>query len=85
MPLYEYEDLTRPGRRFTHRCDVNERDNVPGARRILATPTILANRTTQEAQAGKNTIRGYYKEEQKNGSRFRSSFTPDQIKRAWSN
>jgi len=33
----------------------------------------------------RDTLKAYYSQEQKMGSNFRSEFTKDQIKKAWSN
>jgi hypothetical protein len=85
MPLYEYQNF-KTGARFTAVVPVDKRDSLPGARRILSTPTVLTQRAANPATTdGRNILKSYHKLEQKHGSRFRSSYTPEQIKRAWSN
>jgi hypothetical protein len=89
MPIYQYTD-TRNGSVVELEKSVAERDSVPKYLKRFTVPQRLAlvgvgdpldnplgtNKT--------NIMKGYYKQEQKLGSRFKSEFSADQVKRAWS-
>jgi hypothetical protein len=83
MPLYDYEDPN--GRIVPRIVPVNERDNQPGLKRVQVPQRIivLSGCFNPEAQTAGEIMSGYHKLECRQGSRFHSSFTPEQIKRAW--
>ena len=87
MPIYEYED-TRNGNVIELEKAVAERDSVPRYLKRFTVPKRLSLVGVGEPldnQLGvnqTNLMKGYYRQEQKLGSRFRSQYTPDIIKRA---
>jgi ABC-type ATPase with predicted acetyltransferase domain len=85
MPLYEY--LKPDGSKVLLRVTVDERDKQDGLERVSIHTQIntISNRTTPESDTAKTVLKGYHAEECSKGSRFRSDFTPEQIKRAWAN
>ena len=89
MPVYQYED-TRNGNVVELEKAVAERDSVPRYLKRFTVPQRLALVGVGEPLdnplgANKtNVMKGYYKQEQKLGSRFKSEFSADQVKRAWS-
>jgi len=46
---------------------------------------IVGSGRTELPRQGESVLRGYHEEECKHGSRFRSEFTPKQIREAWEN
>lgn len=87
MPIYEYED-TRNGKVVELEKAVAERDSVPRYLKRFTVPKRLSLVGVGEPLDNPlgvnqtNLMKGYYRQEQKLGSRFRSQYTPDSIKRA---
>jgi len=87
MPVYQYED-TRNGNVVELEKAVAERDSVPSYLKRFTVPQRLALVGVGEPLDNPlgvnqtNLMKGYYRQEQKLGSRFKSKFTPDSIKRA---
>ena len=87
MPVYQYED-TRNGSVVELERRVDERDSVPRHLKRFTVPqklTLVGVGEPLENPVGvnqANLMKGYYRQEQKLGSRFKSRYTPDQIKRA---
>ena len=87
MPIYQYED-TRNGSVVELEKPVAERDSVPRYLKRFAVPqklTLVGVGEPHENPEGvnmTNLMKGYYSQEQKLGSRFKSQYKPDQIKRA---
>ena len=89
MPVYQYTD-TRNGSVVELEKSVAERDSVPKYLKRFTVPQRLALVGVGEPLDNPlgtnktNIINGYYRQEQKLGSRFKSEFSADQVKRAWS-
>lgn len=87
MPIYQYED-TRNGSVVELEKPVAERDSVPRYLKRFTVPqklTLVGVGEPQESPEGvnmTNLMKGYYRQEQKLGSRFKSRYKPDHIKRA---
>lgn len=87
MPIYQYED-TRNGSVVELEKPVAERDSVPRYLKRFAVPqklTLVGVGEPHENPEGvnmTNLMKGYYRQEQKLGSRFKSQYKPDQIRRA---
>ena len=87
MPIYQYED-TRNGSVIELEKRVEERDRVPRHLKRFSVPQKLTlvgvgePRENPEGVNMTNLMKGYYRQEQKLGSRFRSQYKPDQIRRA---
>ena len=87
MPVYQYED-TRNGKVIELERAVAERDKVPRYLKRFQVPARLALVGVGEPLDNPlgvnqtNIMKGYYRQEQKLGSRFKSQYTPDSIKRA---
>ena len=87
MPVYQYED-TRNGSVVELERRVDERDSVPRHLKRFTVPqklTLVGVGEPLENPVGvnqTNLMKGYYRQEQKLGSRFKSQYKPDQIKRA---
>ena len=89
MPIYQDTD-TRNGSVVELEKSVAERDSVPKHLKRFTVPQRLALVGVGEpldnplGSNKTNIMKGYYKQEQKLGSRFKSEFSADQVKRAWS-
>jgi hypothetical protein len=89
MPIYQYTD-TRNGSVVELEKSVAERDSVPKYLKRFTVPQRLAlvgvgDPLDNPLGSNKtNIMKGYYRQEQKLGSRFKSEFSEDQVKRAWS-
>lgn len=85
MPLYEY--LKPDGSKVLLCVPVDDRDKQEGLERVKIHTQIntIGSRATPEGDTAKTVLKGYHSEECARGSQFRSEFTPEQIKRAWSN
>jgi len=87
MPIYEYED-TRNGKVVELEKTVAERDKVPRYLKRFTVPrklTLVGVGEPLDNPLGvneTNLMKGYYRQEQKLGSGFKSKYTPDSIKRA---
>jgi len=87
MPIYEYED-TRNGKVVELEKTVAQRDSVPRYLKRFTVPrklTLVGVGEPLDNPLGvneTNLMKGYYRQEQKLGSRFKSKYTPDSIKRA---
>lgn len=88
MPIYQYTD-TRNGSVVELEKSVAERDLVPKHLKRFTVPQRLALVGVGEpldnplGSNKTNIMKGYYRQEQKLGSRFKSEFSADQVKRAW--
>jgi hypothetical protein len=89
MPIYQYED-SRNGKVVELEKAVAERDSVPRYLKRFTVPQRLSLVGVGEPLDNPlgvnqtNLMKGYYRQEQKLGSRFKSEFSADQVKRAWS-
>jgi hypothetical protein len=87
MPVYQYTD-SRSGSVVELEKAVDERDSVPRYLKRHTVPqklTLFGVGEPLESPEGvnmTNLMKGYYRQEQKLGSRFKSQYTPDSIKRA---
>ena len=87
MPIYQYED-TRSGSVVELEKTVAERDSVPRYLKRFQVPQRLSLVGVGEPLDNPlgvnqtNLMKGYYRQEQKLGSKFKSRYTPDSIKRA---
>ena len=87
MPIYQYED-TRNGSVVELEKPVAERDSVPRYLKRFQVPQRLSLVGVGEPLDNPlgvnqtNLMKGYYRQEQKLGSKFKSRYTPDSIKRA---
>ena len=88
MPVYQYED-SRNGSVIELERPVAERDKVPAHLKRFSVPQklTLVGVGDPSPEPGsdqvKNIMKGYYKYEQRLGSRFKSSYSADQVRRAW--
>lgn len=88
MPVYQYED-SRNGSVIELERPVAKRDKVPSHLKRFSVPQklTLVGVGDPSPEPGsdhvKNIMKGYYKYEQRLGSRFKSSYTADQVRRAW--
>lgn len=82
MPLYEYYD--KKGDIVSRVVPVAERDKQDGMVRLsIPRVTVITSSAPSCIDMDHNVLKGYYEQEQKLGTRFRSSFTKEQIKQAW--
>lgn len=83
MPVYVYQD--GKGNRVELVKPVNERDNAPGGFKRITVPdrVFVPAGALPPTDMRSNIMKGYYKQECREGSRFKSSYTPKQIKAAW--
>ena len=84
MPVYEYKSET--GDVIELERPITERDDAPDGYTRLDFPTRISvpNGAYDENGMNKETIRrGYHKQEEKLGSRWRSKHSVNTIKRAW--
>ena len=84
MPVYEYKSDT--GDVIELERPITERDDAPDGYTRLDFPTRISvpNGAYDENGMNKETIRrGYHKQEEKLGSRWRSMHSVKGIKRAW--
>ena len=85
MPIYEYYHPTTGECVESRRC-VAERDLPPAPGFVRRTVPSCVSPPAIRLSAPSmrdGVLRGYYQQEQRAGSRFRSAFTKDQIKAAW--
>ena len=86
MPLYEFDVLNGETgsviETIAVRVPMAERNSVLIRRRTVPSSVSISGVAEVPTQ-GHAVIKGYRKEELKKGSRFKSEFTPDQIKKAW--
>ena len=85
MPLYEYYD-PETNVRVELRRSVDDRNKDIVLKRVTDVPERLhvhVHGQTASQQFDADILRGYYQKEQRDGSRFQSSFTKEQIKDAW--
>jgi hypothetical protein len=85
MPLYDYQ--TKDGSVVSLLVPVDQRDQQAGLSRILCPlrVNVVTCPTPCPSDAHpKNVLAGYHRLECEQGSRFKSDFTPQQIKKAWS-
>lgn len=87
MPIYEYEN--KSGARillFSSVKDRNKPRRVRGSVFKRSKNVVKFNVAMGALPHGAmaDTIKGYYNEEIKHGAKFKSEFTKDEIKKAWS-
>lgn len=86
MPAYEYElvreDTGKVIVALTVIVPVDLRDRVKLRRRTVPRRVIVTGHARNERTEESSALAGYRRLEDKHGSRFKSRFTPDQIKRA---
>ena len=88
MPVYQYRNTQNGGVVELERR-VDERDKVPANLKRFSVPQklTLVGVGDPSPEPGsdhvKNIMKGYYKYEQRLGSRFKSSYSADQVRRAW--
>ena len=85
MPLYDFQNVATGVRReFLVGSGVRfmKRDGAQW-RRCLSAPYVP--RAVRQPGQGEEVLAGYKAKEEREGSRFRSRFSKDQIKRAWMN
>ena len=85
MPLYAYEDKDT-GLTVELRRPVEDRDKPIVLRRAKTVPdkvSVLVPGASEAGDFNKKMMREHHKKEEREGSRFNSSFTKDQIKKAW--
>lgn len=81
MPCYVYED--DDGNRIEEVRPVTERDQAPPGFKRIAVPDSLNIAGCAKNPREKTALDGYYKQECKMGSKFKSRHSPEAIKRAW--
>lgn len=87
MPIYEFRASDGTTKLF--RRNVDERDlplNLCDGKtysRVTVPDSIFILGAHHAEDVGKKALNGYYQQELKHGSRFRSAFTAKQIKEAW--
>jgi len=84
MPVYEYKSNT--GEVVELERPITERDNAPDGytRMIFPSRISVPNGASDEKGMNKESVRrGYYEQEQKMGSRWRTKHSVKAIKRAW--
>lgn len=85
MPLYTYED-PETGVKLDLRRPVEDRNKPIILKRIQDIPDrvgVIVPGATQEGSFNQRMIQSHYQKEQVEGSRFKSSYTKEQIKKAW--
>jgi hypothetical protein len=81
MPFYDYLDHQR---NTVSRCvPVAERDKQIGLQRITVSPFSFPGHAVSPLDQKEGLRQGYYREECKQGSRFRSSYSKNTIRRVW--
>jgi hypothetical protein len=87
MPAYRYEIIDeRSGgvlQEATIVCPVDLRDRVVLRRVTVPDRVTVAGSAENPHDAKKSNLKAYHAQECKHGSRFKSRFTKDQIKKAW--
>lgn len=88
MPIYEYMNR-RTGEMMMVRVSVAERkDRMIKDGQVFERLTVPSSVTVLKGHAalgeGNDVLKGYYRQEQKLGSRFKSEFHHETIKKAWS-
>jgi hypothetical protein len=88
MPIYEYMNR-RTGEMMMVRVPVAERkDRLIQDGQVFERLTVPSSVTVLRGHGAlgecNDVLKGYYKQEQKLGSRFKSEFKAETIKRAWS-
>ena len=89
MPIYEYTNR-RTGETVMLRIPVEKRNDLVKVKGQIFDRQEIPSRITvlggHLPPGGANDVmKGYYSEEQKQGSNFKSEFTKNEIKKAWSN
>jgi predicted nucleic acid-binding Zn ribbon protein len=85
MPLYTYED-PETGIKIDLRRSVEDRNKPIVLKRMKDIPDrvgVMIPGATQDGSFNDRMIRSHYQKEQAEGSRFKSSYTKEQIKQAW--
>jgi len=87
MPAYEFDLVNQITGEVIHTIPVvlpvDERNALVCKRREIPRSLVVAGSSTGNNQSAE-VLNGYYQKELQEGSRFKSSFTKDQIKKAWS-
>jgi hypothetical protein len=87
MPLYTYED-PETGLKIDLRRSVEDRNKPIVLQRIKTVPDrvgVLVPGATEESSFNARMLKEHHKKEEREGSRFRSAFKKEQIKKAWAN
>jgi predicted nucleic acid-binding Zn ribbon protein len=83
MPLYEYVNK-KTGKVCQLIQSVESRDEVEGYERITVPKSFaLVGKVADPLSMKEKVFKGYYKKECKEGGQWKSSFTKEQIKKAW--
>lgn len=84
MPIYVYEN--KHGNRREEVRSIGDRDNAPEGYERVEEPQIISvsGNASNPTSMKDGVMAGYYKEECRAGSRWRSDFSKNQIKKAWS-
>lgn len=86
MPAYEFEVVNEASGEtlatLTLPLPIEQRDNVTIKRRTVPRSVAVAGVAGDPFDQGKRVLEGYRRAEEKMGSRFKSEFTPDQVRRA---
>jgi hypothetical protein len=86
MPLYAYEDA-ETGVKVELRRLVEDRDKPIVLTRKKTVPdrlAVIGMGPGETAEFNRKMLGQYHRKEEREGSRFRSSFSKNQIKQAWS-
>lgn len=88
MPSYEFEILNEetgePVGKLVAVLPVEQRDKLR-IRRVTVPRSVSISGVAPAPSQGAEVLRGYRKQEEKLGSRFRSEFSADTIKKVWAN
>jgi hypothetical protein len=87
MPIYTYEDQ-EAGIKIDLRRPVEDRNKPIVLKRMKDIPdrvgVMVRGGHTEDTSFNSRILKSHYKQEQEQGSRFRSTYTKNQIKEAWS-
>lgn len=85
MPLYVYENDM--GERIEELRLSKDRDRCPDGFTRVETPQPISftGNSANPTNMKDGVLKGYYKQECDHGSRWKSEFSKNQIKQAWSN
>ena len=86
MPAYEYEIINEETGEvlggYLAKLPVDQRDRI-SIRRVTVPRSVSISGAAAAPSQASEVLAGYHKQEQKHGSRFKSEFSADQIKKAW--
>jgi len=88
MPLYTYED-PETGLKIDLRRPVEDRNKPIVLKRLKSVPdrvgVLVPCGATEDSSFNARMLKEHHKKEEREGSRFRSTYKKDQIKAAWQN